>query len=195
NMQQNNGLAVVDDEKAEDIALKEGEMQNLGDIYFSLSSVYKYEDDGKEKAIHYAQESLRIHRESGSRFNEINSLQTLAGAYFHYDDYTSALKYAEEALRLAKGIANTDLIAHSYSDISSILYCKQQYEKSAEAALAALEVDSTNHHIRLTVYSNLPVIYARLGNFDLMEDYFDRYREAVNSYSNESFQQSLSGME
>ncbi len=194
-LMQNNQQALRYYGKAEKIAFKHGNKQNLGDIYFSLSSVYKYEDDGKEKAIHYALESLKIHRESGSRFNEINSLQTLCGAYFQYDDYTNAMKYAEEALHLAKEIGNTNLIAHSYADISSIRYYQQQYEKSAEAALAALENDSTDHHMKLTVFSNLPVIYARLGNFDLMEDYFERYKTAVNSYSNETYQNSLTEME
>src|SRR5690606_38899080 len=98
-------------------------------------------------------------------------------------------------LHLAKAIGNTNLIASSYIDVSSILYYQQQYEKSAEAALAALENDSTDHHLKLTVFSNLPVIYARLGNFDLMEDYFERYKSAVNSYSNESYQNSLTEME
>ncbi len=194
-LMQNHKQALLYYGKAEEIALKHGNTENLGDLYFSLSSVYKYEDDGKEKAIHYAQESLKIHRESGNRFDEINSLQTLCGAYFHYDDYTNAMKYAEEALLLAKEIGNTNLIAHSYADISSILYYQQQYEKSAEAALASLETDSTDHHMKLTVFSNLPVIYARLGNFDSMEDYFERYKAAVNTYSNESYQSSLSEME
>lgn len=194
-LMQNNKQALHYYGKAEKIALKHGNKQNLGDIYFSLSSVYKHDDDGKEKAIHYARESLKIHRESSSRFNEINSLQTLCGAYYHYDDYTNAMKYAEEALHLAKEIGNTNLIASSYIDISSILYYQQQYEKSAEAALAALENDSTDHHLKLTVFSNLPVIYARLGNFDSMEDYFERYKAAVNSYSNETYQNSLTEME
>ncbi len=194
-LMQNHKQALHYYEKAEKIALKHGDEQNLGDIYFSLSSVYKHEDDGKEKAIHYAQESLKIHRESGSRFDEINSLQTLCGAYYYYDDYTNAMKYAEEALHLAQEIGNTNLAASSYIDISAILYYQQQYEKSAEAALAALENDSTDHHLKLTVYSNLPVIYARLGNFDSMEDYFERYKTAVNSYSNETYQNSLTEME
>src|SRR5690606_34762359 len=80
-------------------------------------------------------------------------------------------------------------------DISSILYYQQQYEKSADAALAALENDSTDHHSKLTVFSDLPVIYARLGDFDSMEDYFERYKSAVNSYSNETYQNSLTEME
>ena len=194
-LMQNNEQALVYYEKAETIALKHGDKQNLGDIYFSLSSVYKYLDDGKEQAIRYGEQALQIHRESGIRFNEINALQALAGAYFHYDDYTKAIAYAEDALRLAQEIGNNNLVSHSQADISSILYYQQQYEKSAESALAALDSDSTDHHLTLTVYSNLPLIYARLGDFDKMEHYFERYKSAVNSYSNENYQRSLTEME
>ncbi len=194
-LMQNNKQALAYYEKAEKIALKDGNKQNLGDIYLSLSSVYKYEEGGKEKAIHYAEASLTIHRESGSLSNEIKALQTLCGAYFQYDDYTNAMKYAEEGFHLAKKIGNTNLIAHSYADISSISYYMQHYEKSAEAALAALETDSTDHHLKLTVFSNLPLIYAHLGNLDAMEDYFARYKSAVDHYSNEMYQNSLTEME
>lgn len=194
-LMQNNKQALYYYGKAEKIALKHGNGQNLGDIYLSLSSVYKNEDGGKEKAIRYAEESLKIHRRSGSRSNEIGALQTLCGAYFDYDDYPNAMKYAEEALHLAKEIGNPNLIAHSYSDISSISYYMRKYKKSAETALVALETDSTDHHLNLTVFSNLPLIYAHLGNLDAMEEYMERYKTAVNDYSNETYQNSLSAME
>src|SRR5690606_5577026 len=181
--------------KAEKIALKHGNGQNLGDIYLSLSSVYKNEDGGKDKAIYYAKESLRTHRRSGNLSNEISALQTLCGAYFQYDDYPSAMKYAEEALHLAKKIGNANLIAHSYSDISSISYYMKQYDKSAETALVALETDSTDHHLKLTIFSNLPLIYAHLGNLDAMEEYMERYKSTVDTYSNENYQNSLSTLE
>ncbi|GGG84467.1 hypothetical protein GCM10007415_17040 [Parapedobacter pyrenivorans] len=194
-LMQNNTQALYYYGKAEKIALKHENGQNLGDIYLSLSSVYKYEEGGKEKAIHYAEESLKIHRQSGSRSNEISALQTLCGAYFQYDDYLNAMKYAEEGLHLAKETGNTNLIAHSYADISSISYYMQQYERSAEAALVALETDSTDHHLKLTVFSNLPLIYAHLGKLDAMEEYFARYKSAVDNYSNETYQNSLTEME
>lgn len=194
-LMQNNTQALLYYGKAEQIALKYGNGQNLGDIYLSLSSVYRNEDDGKQKAIHYAEESLKIHRNSGERSNEISALQALCGAYFQYDDYLSAMKYAEEALLLAKEISNNNLIAHSYSDISSISYYMKQYEKSAEMALVALETDSTDHHLKLTIFSNLPLIYAHLGNFNGMEEYMEKYKLAVDNYSNETYQNSLSAME
>src|SRR5690606_24521368 len=37
--------------------------------------------------------------------------------------------------------------------------------------------------------------YARLGRFDLMEDNFQQYTETIHSYSNETYQKSLSEME
>ncbi len=194
-LMQNNKQALYYYGKAEEIASKHKNAQNLGDIYLSLSSVYKNEEGGKEKAIHYAKESLKIHRKSGGRSNEISALQTLCGAYFQYDDYINAMKYAEEALLLAKEIGNTNLIAHSYADISSISYYMQQYEKSAETALVALKTDSTDHHLKLTIFSNLPLIYAHLGNLDAMEEYMARYKSVIDNHSNETYQSSLSAME
>ncbi|WP_313261496.1 sensor histidine kinase [Sphingobacterium sp.] len=194
-LMQNNTQALYYYGKAEQIALKYGNGQNLGDIYLSLSSVYRSKDDGKQKAIHYAEESLKIHRKSGGRSNEISALQALCGAYFQFDDYRAAMKYAEEALLLAKELDNKNLIAHSYADISSISYYMQQYEKAAETALVALKTDSTDHHLKLTIFSNLPLIYAHLGNFNAMEEYMEQYKLAVDNYSNETYQNSLSTME
>src|SRR5690606_12067312 len=137
----------------------------------------------------------KIHQKSSSPYNKIKSLQTLADAYYAYDDYTNAMRYAEEALQLAESIGNSHLIADSYITISSIRYFQQQYDKSIAAALAALENDSTDYNYRKTVFFNLGVIHARIGNFELMEDYFERYQETVNSYSNETYQNSLTEME
>src|SRR5690606_72154 len=64
--------------EAEKAALKSQNRQNLGSLYFALSSVYAEEDGGKEQAIHYAHESLKIHQESSSPYPKIKSLQTLA---------------------------------------------------------------------------------------------------------------------
>lgn len=194
-LMQNDTQALYYYGKAEKIAFKHGNTQNLGDIYLSLSSVYKNETGGQEKAVYYAKESLKIHRKSGSRSNEISALQTLCGAHFQYDDYPNAMKYAEEALHLAKETDNVNLIAHSYADISSISYYMQQYEKSAENALLALQTDSTDHHLKLTLFSNLPLIYAHLGDLDAMEEYMERYKSTVDKYSNENYQNSLSTLE
>jgi len=182
-------------EKAEKIALKHQNQQNLGDIYFALSSVYSKLDDGQEEAIRYAQKSLKIHQNSGSPYNKIRSLNTLGDAYYAYDDYTNAMKYAREALRLADSIQNANLIADSYITISSILYFQEQYEESIKAALAALENDSTNYEYKKIAFFNLGVIYARMGDFESMENYFQRYQEAIQGYSNETYQKSLSEME
>src|SRR5690606_8238860 len=137
----------------------------------------------------------KIHQKSSSPYNKIKSLQTLADAYYAYDDYTNAMRYAEEALQLAESIGNSHLIADSYITISNIRYFQQEYDESIEAALAALEHDSTDYNYRKTVFFNLGVIYARVGDFELMEDYFERYQATVNSYSNETYQHSLTEME
>jgi len=71
----------------------------------------------------------------------------------------------------------------------------KQYDKSAETALVALETDSTDHHLKLTIFSNLPLIYAHLGNLDAMEEYMERYKSTVDTYSNENYQNSLSTLE
>ena len=191
----NNKQALLYYGEAEKAALRSQNRQNLGSLYFALSSVYSELDDGKAQAIHYAHESFKIHQESGSPYPIIRSLNTLADAYYADDDYANAMKYAEDALRLADSIGNAHLVASSYITISNIHYFQQQYDKSIEAALAVLENDSTDYNYKETVFFNLGVIYARVGNFELMEDYFKRYKETVNSYSNETYQSSLTDME
>ena len=191
----NNTPALQYYEKAEKIAVARQNPQNLGDLYFALSSVYSEMEDRQEEAIHYAHESLKIHQNSASPYNKIRSLSSLADAYYKHSDYTHAMKYAREALHLADSIGNRHLVADSYITISSILYFQNRYNESIEAALNALENDSTNYNYRKTVFFNLGVIYARIGDFDAMEDYFEQYQNTINGYSNETYQNSLSEME
>src|SRR5690606_6046521 len=146
----NNQQALLYYGVGEKAALASQNRQNLGSLYFALSSVYSELEDGKEQAIHYAHESLKIHRESGSPYLKIRSLNTLGDAYYANDDYVNAMKYAKESLRLADSIGNAHLAANSYITISNIHYFQQQYDQSIEAALAALENDSTDYHYRET---------------------------------------------
>jgi two-component system NarL family sensor kinase len=181
--------------KAREVAQREADQEGLASVYTSLSDIYLYQNKCKDSSLYYAREALRIYRETGNRFNENIVLQTVAKIHYHHDDYAAALPIAREALHQAKELAFPSLVAHSLIILSNIHYHQGQYAQAIETATAVPAYDSTNTNILRNVYANLSRAYAYLGQPDLAADYIDRYREVLDRYTGETYQQSLSAME
>lgn len=181
--------------KARELAEQTGDQESLASIYTSLSDIYLYKDTVKAQSLFYAEEALRLFRESGNTHNENIALQTIAKIHYHYDDYADALPIAQEALRQSEALGFPSLIAHSLVILSNIYYYQGHYDQSVEHAMKVLDNDSTNTNIVRNVYANLIRAHAYLGRADLTAHYLDRYREVLDHYSNEDYQNALSAME
>lgn len=181
--------------KARELAEQTGDQEGLANVYTSLSDIYLYTDTVKAQSLHYAEEALRLFRQTGNTYNENIALQTVAKIHYHYDDYADALPIARTALRQSEALGFPNLIAHSLIILSNIHFYQGHYDESVEHAMKVLDNDSTNANVVRNVYANLIRAHAYLGRADLAAHYLDRYREVVDHYSNEDYQQALSAME
>lgn len=182
-------------EKARELAEQTGDKEGLASVYTSLSDIYLYKDKAKSQSLHYAEEALRLFRESGNTHSENVALQTVAKVHYYHDDYADALPIAEEALRQANELGFPSLIAHSLIILSNIHFYQGYYDQCVEHAMKVLDNDSTDTNILRNVYANLVRAHAYLGHADLTSHYLDRYREVLDRYSNEDYQKALSAME
>ncbi len=182
-------------EKARKLGEETDDKGGLSSVYISLSDIYLYQEEAKEKPLYYAEEALRLSQEAGNPINENVALQTIAKVHHHYDDDEMAMPIAQKAVRQAEELAFPSLIAHSLITVSNIHYSQGQYAQCVETATRVLANDSTDTNIKRNAYANLSRAYAYLGYPDLTADYIDRYRTVLDEYANEEYQQSLSAME
>jgi signal transduction histidine kinase len=109
-----------------------------------------------------------------------------------YADTQKAEEYAQQATLLYEKLGLPNMALNNFSQI----YLKRgQWNKAAQAALAALAADSTDPHNNLLQYTVLAKAYAHLGNAAQTEAYLDKLTELQVSWSNKNYQTSLSEME
>ncbi|NGF55977.1 tetratricopeptide repeat protein [Parapedobacter sp. SGR-10] len=182
-------------EMAEKLALEVGDQEGLAAIYISLSDIAYHQDKPKAVSVDYARKAVDIYRSTDNKYAGSKALQTLAKAHYVHDDYAAAEPIAQQAIAQAKELGFPILIAEALNIISNIHFHQGRYARSVEAAMESLKTDSTDLNITMNVYANLAQAYAYLGQPDLTKKYLHHYREVLNRYANESYQNSLSGME
>ncbi|GGC32470.1 two-component sensor histidine kinase [Parapedobacter defluvii] len=181
--------------KARELAEQTDDKEGLAGVYTSLSDIYLYKDKTKAQSLHYAEEALRLFRESGNMHSENIALQTIAKIHHHHDDYANALPIAEEALRRANELGFPNLIAHSLIILSNIHLYQGHYDQCVEHAMKVLDNDSTDTNVLRNVYANLIRAHAHLGHADLTSLYLDHYRDVLDRYSSQDYQKAVSALE
>lgn len=182
-------------EMAEKLVLEIGDQEGLAAIYISLSDISYHQDKPKEVSVDYARKAVEIYRDTDNKYAENKALQTLAKAHYVHDDYAAAEPIAQQAVTQAKELGFPILIAEALNIISNIHFHQGRYAQSVEVAMESLKTDSTDLNITMNIFANLAQAHAHLGHPDLTEKYLTHYRETLNRYANESYQNSLSGME
>ncbi|RQP08252.1 MAG: hypothetical protein EAS52_25430, partial [Parapedobacter sp.] len=182
-------------EMTEKLALQTGDQEGLAGVYVSLSDITLNQEKPKEVSVDHAKKAVEIFKKLGNKLAENNALLTLAKVYYHHKDYVLAESITRQALEQAKEIGARNLTAKALMILSNIHFDQGQYAQSIQVAEEVLNTDSTDNNITKNVYSNLVVANAYLGNPELTSKFMINYRDALNRYANESYQNSLSGME
>ena len=98
-------------------------------------------------AIGYAEECLRIDRESGDDANISSSLNNIAGLYMTYGDAATARKYIDEALEIEEGLGRSAYLAVRYGVAAEIYLHQGLYAEALAFADKALKLDSLDNRI------------------------------------------------
>lgn len=187
--------AIVYFEQAIKLAIETDDQEGLGAAYISLSDMGLYLEKPKEESIDYAKKAIATFLQTGNKYSENLALQTLAKVYYYHDDYRAAEPIAMQAVQQAKELGFPLIIAQALNIVSNIYLHQGQYARSIELAMESLATDSTDINITRNVYANLTIGNAYLGHPELTYEYMDKYREALDHYTNEVFQNSMSAME
>lgn len=180
---------------AKKLAEETGDYDGLGSVYISLSDISLYQNKPLLESAEYAEKAIRFFKQTGNTLFENTALLTLAKVYSYHDDYFNAENLAKKASINAKNLGFDHNTAQAVALTSDIYFNQGRYGESVAAALAALATDSTDINITRSVYANLTVANAYLGYPDLSKRYMEKYREALDRYTNESFQNSISALD
>jgi CHAT domain-containing protein/cytochrome c-type biogenesis protein CcmH/NrfG len=124
-----------------------------------------------EKAISFAQQSLKLARELKNQIVEANSLITLASASKSQAvsdaEHEKTLAFAQQALTIAKQIKNQDIEADALNTIADIYNDSEEYQKTIEFAEASLVIAKKSQNSSLVVkpLMTLAIAYLNLGNY------------------------------
>jgi len=115
--------------KAIDINTSLNKMDRLALNKTALGNVYAMQGDVK-KAMVYFNEALLYYSKSGNLYGQVESNYNLGYSYYYLKDYSPALKYFFESLRLAKIINTTSYQIDIYISLSNV-YKGQGDDKKA----------------------------------------------------------------
>ena len=168
----------------------------LASAYRGLSQIYADQDD-YPKALEYAEEGHRILSalpDTPLR-NLILSTSTLADVWLEIPDYDKALEYTLMQLEYSRQANVPHYITAALTGLS-ICYLKQKkYKEAEETAFQALETDMNVAFNNTTLYKIITIANIWLKNSEKAYKYFGMSLNAMNEYSNENFQSSISEME
>jgi signal transduction histidine kinase len=162
-------------------------------VYTSFGNIYFGQEDD-DKALEYYLKALETSRSNEFHAGEIDALLSIAKWHIGLRKYSQAEKYVNEALQLAEGIGSRVNVAKIR--LAEVYLVQKRYQEcDVLASTIYEETDSTDFQMLNIALSNIIKANIYLGNKDKAASFFEKYKDAVMLYSDESLHQSLSAME
>lgn len=160
----------------------------IASSHFCRASIYnsqlKY-----SKALHYFTQSLQ----TSNTLLKSKSLQKIGEVYLLTSDFSQALKYLYQALRIDETIGNKIGIAKIYANLGSVYYGFQKYEKALGYYFksAQLQDKLKNYEEFAIVYRNIGGVYNSLKDYDKALLYYEKANSICKLHGYESMQARL----
>ncbi len=142
----------------------------LKDLSYELASI------DLRKAIHYAQEGIKLAVKTKDR-PMIGHLHRNTGiAYYMFSQFDSAKIHFDKALEYAKQAGDQELELLTYSALGNLYNSKGNYPTSIEYYMKAIPLaQKTNNKKRQNnLYANLSGVYTRIENWELANKYLTK---------------------
>ncbi|MBK5722097.1 sensor histidine kinase [Dysgonomonas sp. Marseille-P4677] len=182
--------------RAEQIA--ENINDNFGKIktYYGLCMTYAGGDE-YDTALQYGIKSLELSKNHNNKLYEAATLNMLTKLYYLKEpkDLKKAEECGIEALRIAEEMKSKRFISGMLVNLSNVYREQEQYQKSIDAALKALEVDSTNLDMGLNIFLNLATNNIFLGNKEDAYQYTLKYIKKKDEQNSENLRREISMQE
>ncbi len=161
--------------------------------YYELGLIYM-ERGELDLALEYELKANEWFKLSYKTF-EIYCDQAIAKIYTLKREYTQAIEYAEESIRLAREFSDTRLETIGMQILSTIYREQKRYGECEAIAFKAWKNDSTMLDCGPELAYNLAYANLQLGNREKASVFFKRYAEFVREYNVKGFHQTMADME
>lgn len=169
--------AIESFEKARNIYLKRGEKRTLSFVLNNLADIYNVEYKDYKKAHKLYEESLRLKRCVEDAVGIALVKNNIGTLYANMENYPLALDYFNESVKLYKesGVVTALAMVYyniggSYFEIQDIPNAIKYYQKSLK-----ISIDTKRSEYISGSYEGLLLCYAKNGNFNNFEKYFDLF--------------------
>lgn len=179
--------------RAESIAIKLNDKEDLGSVSIALTNIYIKTDI--HKAIRYAERAATIYHELGNKYAEAIALSILGECHQSRKNYQKAADYTERGLALAKEIGYPNLLAQLMTKLSNVRFHQGRYAESNELAAEGWKNDTSNMEIKHNALLNYIRNNMYLGKLKIAENYIDEYFESVQHFATKEYQNNLSELE
>lgn len=124
----------------------------------------------------YANKALILNSNNAFLNHKVVTLNYMGVAFRNLSNYTEALKYYMEALKLAENIKNLEQMGYAYLNIGNVYLYQINYHESIDYFLLALKNANTLKDKRMIgyVYLNLGRAYRLLKNYDKSLEYYNQ---------------------
>ncbi|UNU22943.1 tetratricopeptide repeat protein [Microcoleus vaginatus] len=119
------------------------------------------------QAIEYYQQSLNIHKNSGNRYGEANSLNNLGEIYSLLGEYSQAIHCYQQSLNIQRDIGNRSGEAASLNALGNIYDALGEYLQAIDCYQQSLNIEreTNNRHGEASSWRDLGSAYYSLGEY------------------------------
>ncbi|MEG4442474.1 CHAT domain-containing protein [Microcoleus sp. AT9_B5] len=123
--------------------------------------------DTYSQTLAYYQQSLDIHRDTGNRYGEANSLNNIGNFYRLRGEYSQAIDYYQQSLNIQRGIGNRSGEADSLNALGNIYDALGEYLRAIECHQQCLNIQGEigNPHGEASSWRDLGSAYYSLGEY------------------------------
>ena len=167
-------LATQLKKKALDYALENDLKKDAAEVYISLAT--DISDNDISIKANYFLKAAALYKQAGDLYNEAETFNELSIIYNSVDDAATSIKYAQQALKIKKGIKKYDLYKE-YTMMGLNLRVQGNYKDALAYAIAAEKVSENTEvdEIWLSViYDLIGTIYSELKFYDKSVDYYKK---------------------
>ncbi|GHV70905.1 hypothetical protein FACS189420_3920 [Bacteroidia bacterium] len=195
-MLKDNEHAIVYSKRALAMAEELNLTNHIATINYSLGShCFNLKDfENAEKYLLKAHEMIQsVHGSEGMKSYILIALCTLYGEGII--DLEKAEKYGKRGLDIVTQLHNPQMAANAYMGMSNIYRIQERYVECDIAATKAWELDTINMDMGLEITANLTVANIKLGNNKKALQFFEKYYDLVDKYTEQSMHDSFTGQQ
>lgn len=169
--------AIESFEKARNIYIKGGEKRTLSFVLNNLADIYNVEYKDYKKAHKLYEESLKLKRCVEDAVGIALVKNNIGTLYANMENYPLALDYFNESIKLYKESGVISALAMVYYNIGCSYFELHNTPKAIDYYQKSLKIsiDTKRSEYISSSYEGLLLCYAKNGNFNNFEKYFDLY--------------------